>query len=242
MNEKVDFGYQKVARSAKQNLVQEIFTDVAPKYDLMNNFMSFGLHNGWKEVLLKEISPTEGDCLIDVAGGTGDIAGKFIEHGGLRATVVDLNKAMLEAGQAKISDDRIDWVHANAEELPFASNSFDYYTISFGIRNVTNIPKALKEAFRVLKPMGKFLCLEFSQVNTPIVKEIYDYYSFKVIPKIGKFVADNEDAYRYLVESIKKFEPAPRFSKLIEQAGFENVEYTKLSLGVVAIHVGYKLG
>ncbi|MCE2992256.1 MAG: bifunctional demethylmenaquinone methyltransferase/2-methoxy-6-polyprenyl-1,4-benzoquinol methylase UbiE [Candidatus Jidaibacter sp.] len=241
MSKKVSFGFKDVEESQKESLVQGVFSSVAGQYDLMNNLMSFGLHKSWKSHLISEIAPSAEDTLLDVAGGTGDVAHAFLQAGGGKATVADLNKEMLKAGKAKFPDSKLSWVHANAEYLPFPDNSFDYYTISFGIRNVTNIEKALAEAFRVLKPMGKFLCLEFSQVNTPIISQIYDLYSFNIIPKIGKFVAKDEDAYRYLVESIKKFEPAPRFAKLIEKVGFQNVHYTKLTFGVVAIHVGYKV-
>lgn len=239
-HKKAKFGFKEVEASLKEPLVQEVFSSVAPKYDIMNDLMSFGLHKSWKRDLIAELSPGAGETLLDVAGGTGDVANRFLQAGGGSAVVADLNPEMLKAGKAKLSDPRLSWVHANAEELPFPDNSFDYYTISFGIRNVTNIDKALSEAFRVLKPMGKFLCLEFSQVNTPILSKLYDLYSFNVIPKIGKVVANDEGAYRYLVESIKNFEPAPRFAKLIEHAGFENVSYTKLTFGVVAIHIGYK--
>ncbi|MDF3047589.1 MAG: ubiE 2 [Candidatus Midichloriaceae bacterium] len=240
MSKKVSFGFKDVEESQKESLVQGVFSSVASQYDLMNNLMSFGLHKSWKDHLISEISPSIEDTLLDVAGGTGDVAHAFLEAGGGKASVADLNKEMLKAGQAKFPNSDLSWIHANAEALPFPDNSFDYYTISFGIRNVTNIEKALAEAYRVLKPMGKFLCLEFSQVNTPVISQIYELYSFNIIPKIGKFVANDEDAYRYLVESIKKFEPAPRFAKLIEKAGFQNVHYTKLTFGIVAIHVGYK--
>jgi demethylmenaquinone methyltransferase/2-methoxy-6-polyprenyl-1,4-benzoquinol methylase len=240
VHRKAKFGFKEVEAFQKESLVQGVFSSVAPKYDIMNDLMSFGLHKIWKRDLISEISPSGGDILLDVAGGTGDVAHRFLQAGGSSAVVVDLNEEMLKEGQAKLSDPRLSWVHANAEALPFEDNSFDYYTISFGIRNVTNIDKALAEAYRVLKPMGKFLCLEFSQVNTPVLSRLYDFYSFNIIPKIGKMVAGDEEAYRYLVESIKNFEPAPRFAKLIEHAGFESVGYTKLTFGVVAIHVGYK--
>ncbi len=240
ISKKAKFGFKDVDAAQKEPLVQGVFSSVASKYDLMNDLMSFGLHKAWKRTLINEISPCREDILLDVAGGTGDVAHRFLQAGGGSAVVADLNKEMLAAGKAKLSDSRLSWVHTNAEQLPFEDESFDYYTISFGIRNVTNIDKALSEAFRVLKPMGKFLCLEFSQVNTPVLSKIYDTYSFNVIPKIGKVIAGDEDAYRYLVESIKNFEPAPRFAKLIERAGFQNVNYMKLTFGVVAIHFGYK--
>jgi demethylmenaquinone methyltransferase/2-methoxy-6-polyprenyl-1,4-benzoquinol methylase len=240
IRKKAKFGFKDVEAGEKEPLVQGVFSSVASKYDLMNDLMSFGLHKSWKQDLINEMSPSKDDILLDVAGGTGDVAHRFLKAGGGSAVVVDLNEQMLEAGKAKFSDSRLAWVHANAEQLPFADESFDYYTISFGIRNVTNMDRALLEAFRVLKPMGKFLCLEFSQVNTPILSKLYDLYSFNVIPKIGKVIAGDEGAYQYLVESIKNFEPAPRFAKLIENAGFYDVDYIKLTFGVVAIHFGYK--
>ena len=241
MNKRAKFGFREVETTEKEPLVQSVFSSVASNYDLMNNLMSFGLHKQWKKALIAEISPGPDETLIDVAGGTGDVAHGFLQAGGGGATVVDLNQEMLAVGRQKLASQRLEWVHANAQELPFHDNSFDYYTISFGLRNVTHIDMVLREAFRVLKPGGKFLCLEFSQVTTPILRKIYDFYSFRVIPTMGKLVASDEEAYRYLVESIKGFEPAPRLVKLIEAAGFSNVYYIKLTFGVVAIHIGYKL-
>lgn len=241
MVEKINFGFEKVALNDKEPLVQEVFTTVASKYDLMNNLMSMGIHKIWKDKLINEISPVYDETLLDVAGGTGDISQKFLNKGGYSATVADLNPAMLNIGKAKLLDPRITWIEANAQSLPFNDNSFDYYTIAFGLRNITDIKKALSEAFRVLKPMGKFLCLEFSQVTNPIIKKFYDAYSFKLIPKIGKVITGDEKAYKYLIESIRNFESAPRLTRLLQLSGFENVHYYKLSFGIVAIHIGYKV-
>lgn len=238
---KTHFGYKNVAVEEKETLVQDVFSTVASKYDVMNDFMSFGLHRWWKAELAKELNPTEYEVLLDVAGGTGDIGNLYLSKGGKEVVISDLNKEMLEQGKLKHRDPRISWVHANAEKLPFADNSFDYYTISFGIRNVTNIDKVLSEAFRVLKKGGKFICLEFSDVENKFIKTFYDLYSFKVIPKIGKLVADSPDSYQYLVESIRKFPKATIFRNMIEKVGFTQVEYQKLSFGVVAIHTGFKL-
>lgn len=237
---KAKFGFKEVLEEEKQPLVQGVFSSVASKYDLMNDAMSLGLHRIWKDQLIKELSPTSDDVLLDMAGGTGDVADRFLKAGGGSVVVADLNKEMLAEGKKKLGSKNMKWVHANAMDLPFEDNSFDFYTISFGIRNVTDIKKALSEAHRVLKPMGKFACLEFSQVSTPGLAQVYDFYSFNIIPKLGKLLAGDEDSYRYLVESIKNFYPAPKLAKLMEQVGFNNVEYTKLNFGVVAIHVGYK--
>ncbi len=239
MSRKADFGFKQVAEEQKQSLVQGVFSSVAHKYDLMNDLMSFGMHRLWKRELLKEITPCADQTLLDVAGGTGDVAHMFLKAGGKSATVADLNKAMLASGKKRYPKG-IKWVHANAETLPFKDHQFDYYTISFGIRNVTHIDKALKEAYRVLKPGGKFVCLEFSNVNNAVVRKLYDWYSFNAIPKIGKMIANDEDAYRYLVESIRRFPKATRFEHMIKQAGFNFTEFHKLTFGVVAIHIGYK--
>ncbi len=233
-----DFGFKKVPAPAKEGMVQEVFSSVAPKYDIMNDLMSLGLHRRWKKQLISAMNPCGYESLLDVAGGTGDVACAFLESGGLSATVCDLNQNMLKAGQAKHPQSAIEWVHGNAEALPFADESFDFYAISFGIRNVSNMQQALTEAYRVLKPGGKFFCLEFSQVTMPVFKMVYEAYSFKLIPQIGAVVAGDKAAYQYLVESIKLFPAAPRFAALIEEAGFIDVSYEKLTFGVVAIHMG----
>ncbi len=241
MSSKTHFGFKEVETEKKQTMVQGVFSTVASKYDIMNDFMSFGLHRLWKDEAIKELHPSSEDVLLDVAGGTGDISWKYLQAGGGRAVVSDLNKEMLEQGKLKYKTDRLSWVHANAEDLPFEDNQFDYYTISFGIRNVTHIDKALKEAHRVLKPGGKFVCLEFSNVSNELVKKIYDFYSFKIIPRVGKIIADSPESYEYLVESIRKFPSALAFAEMIKEAGFNCVEFRKMTFGVVAIHVGYKV-
>jgi demethylmenaquinone methyltransferase/2-methoxy-6-polyprenyl-1,4-benzoquinol methylase len=206
----------------------------------MNDLMSFGLHHRWKRDLVDELYPLDG-TLLDVAGGTGDIAAAFLKRGGLGAIICDLNPSMLAAGKKKRPQiSSLNWIQGNAEQLPFEDNSFALCTISFGIRNVTNIDKALAEMYRVLKPGGKFLCLEFSDVSLPIIKKIYDFYSLKWIPFLGSLIAKDKDAYSYLVESIRKFPNAELFSHMIEEAGFESVWFSKKTFGVVAIHTGYK--
>ncbi len=243
---KVDFGFKKVATSEKENLVKGVFSSVAGKYDIMNDIMSFGLHYLWKDRLMQELYPWKGHNLIDVASGTLDIAKKFLQNKGAAVKAVDINAQMLEAGYKKLLDDgfvsqNLEILCANAEELPIDDNSFDYYTISFGIRNVTHKDKALQEAHRVLKPGGKFVCLEFSNINNDLLRSVYNFYAFNVVPKIGKAIANDAEAYQYLVESIARFPAAQRFANFITEAGFENVSYTKMTFGVVALHVGYKI-
>ena len=247
MGEKeVNFGFEIVKESQKQQKVQKVFSEVATRYDLMNDLMSFGLHRIWKNKLIKELKPVENDFLLDLAGGTGDVALNFLQSGGGKAIICDLNNEMLAYGQKKRLNKgffnlSLETVCANAEELPFIDNTFDYCTIAFGIRNFTNIPRALKEIKRVLKPGGQFLCLEFSQVHNEILKKLYEFYSFNIIPKIGKIVAKSEDHYRYLVESIKLFPKAQKFADIIEGAGFEFVRFSKLTFGITAIHTAYKI-
>lgn len=240
MSEKVFFGFKTVDKEDKETLVQTVFTSVASHYDLMNDFMSFGIQRLWKRQLIHELIPYEGKLLIDVAGGTGDIAAGYIKKGGTNAVVSDLNQEMLEKGKLKYRGEPIGWVQANAEELPFDSNSFDYYTISFGIRNVTNIDKVLSEAYRILRPTGKFICLEFSNITNRKLVKLYNWYAFNVIPFMGERVAGNREAYQYLVESIQKFPTAEQFKKKIQNSGFDFVKYRKLTSGIVAIHTGYK--
>lgn len=238
---KTHFGFQSVDLDQKEKLVQGVFTDVAAKYDLMNDLMSFGLHHLWKDALIKELSPCDYEVLLDVAGGTGDIAALYLEHGGASATVCDLNNEMLKEGKKKRGDLPIQWVHGNAESLPFDNDQFDHYTISFGIRNVTNIDKALKEAHRVLKFGGKIAILELSNVSIPVLRQLYDYYSFKVIPWVGEKVTGSRSSYQYLIESVRKFPKAETFKMMMLDAGFKDVSYRKLTFGVVAIHIGYKV-
>lgn len=241
MSSKTHFGFKEVETTKKQRMVQRVFSTVASKYDIMNDLMSFGLHRLWKDEVIKELHPSSDDILLDVAGGTGDISWKYLQAGGGSAVVSDLNPEMLEQGKLKYDSDKLSWVHANAEELPFGDNQFDFYTISFGIRNVTHIDKVLEEAYRVLKPGGKFVCLEFSNVTNEVIQKFYDFYSFTVIPMIGKFIANSPESYEYLVESIRKFPTAIAFEDIIKNAGFNCTEFRKMSFGVVAVHVGYKV-
>lgn len=246
MTKKTFFGFKEVNESDKESLVGGVFARVAPKYDLMNDVMSLGIHRIWKDKFIKMLNPSDGTKLLDVAGGTGDIAFRFLKSArGGSVTICDINPAMLEEGKKNAVDNNIltgaDWLCGNAEKLPIPDNSYDYYTIAFGIRNVTNIDKALSEAHRVLKPGGRFMCLEFSKVTNPLMASLYDFYSFQVIPKMGGLVSGDADSYQYLVESIRKFPPQEEFKKMIETAGFEQVTYRNMNNGVVAVHSGWKV-
>ncbi|MCP1549767.1 MULTISPECIES: bifunctional demethylmenaquinone methyltransferase/2-methoxy-6-polyprenyl-1,4-benzoquinol methylase UbiE [Methylorubrum] len=243
-----DFGYERVRLSEKQAKVDDVFRSVARRYDLMNDLMSGGLHRLWKSHLISMLRPsrTRPHQHLDVAGGTGDIAFRTLEAGGpeTHVTVLDINEAMLRVGAERAGhkyDGRIDFVTGNAETLPLPSNHFDSYTIAFGIRNVPRIDVALREAHRVLKPGGRFLCLEFSRVDLPVLEKIYDAYSFHVIPRIGERVAGDRESYQYLVESIRKFPSPDSFARMIETAGFAHVSHRRLSGGIVAIHSGWKI-
>jgi demethylmenaquinone methyltransferase/2-methoxy-6-polyprenyl-1,4-benzoquinol methylase len=246
MSEKTFFGFKEVEKGDKESLVKGVFSNVAPKYDIMNDVMSFGVHRLWKDTFIKMLNPKDGTKLLDVAGGTGDIAFRFLKkaHNG-HVTVCDINPEMLQEGYKNAIDKNIlngiEWLCGNAEKLPLPDSTYDYYTIAFGIRNVTNIAAALKEAHRVLKPGGRFMCLEFSKVENPILAKAYDFYSFKIIPKMGELVAKDKDSYQYLVESIRKFPPQEQFLQMIKDAGFSQTKYTNLSGGSVAIHSGWKV-
>ncbi len=242
------FGFRSIAAGDRQGLVNAVFSRVAQRYDLMNDLMSGGLHRLWKSDMIGWLSPSKAalQSLLDVAGGTGDIARRYLDaaHPQSAAVICDINAEMLEAGRAKLAGrygERLTFVQGNAEKLPFPDRSFDAYTIAFGIRNVTDIPAALAEAFRVLKRGGRFLCLEFSAVQTPMLDTLYDAYSFQVIPKLGGWVAGDEDAYRYLVESIRKFPDQERFAAMIRGAGFERVQYRNLTGGIAALHSGWRI-
>jgi demethylmenaquinone methyltransferase/2-methoxy-6-polyprenyl-1,4-benzoquinol methylase len=244
------FGFRQVEETERQGLVNEVFRSVAERYDLMNDLMSGGLHRLWKDDFVAFLNPPRSDRpfhVLDMAGGTGDIALRIVRAGGLgtRVTLSDISPEMLAVGRKKVAEahleDRIDAIEANAEELPFADASFDAYTIAFGIRNVTHIDRALREAFRVLRVGGRFLCLEFSAVETPILDRIYDFHSFEIIPRLGQMVAGDKESYKYLVESIRKFPPQETFAGLIRAAGFERVSYRNLTGGVAAIHSGWKI-
>lgn len=244
------FGFQPVGETERQGLVNRVFASVAERYDVMNDLMSGGLHRLWKRDLIAQLNPPRGDQpfkLIDVAGGTGDISLRYARASGhnAAATLCDISPEMISVGQRRVADaglsDRITLVEGNAEALPFDDRTFDAYTIAFGIRNVTHIDKALEEAFRVLKIGGRFLCLEFSEVQVPILDRLYDFHSFEVIPRLGQAVAGDAASYRYLIESIRKFPNQERFAQMVRDAGFERVSYTNLTGGIAAIHSGWKI-
>jgi demethylmenaquinone methyltransferase/2-methoxy-6-polyprenyl-1,4-benzoquinol methylase len=242
------FGFRSVDAQDRQNLVNSVFSRVADRYDLMNDLMSGGLHRLWKADLINWLAPSrrEALALLDVAGGTGDIARRFLDAAGPQssATICDISAEMLKAGRDKLGKrfgDRLRFVQGNAQTLPFPDKSFDTYTIAFGIRNVTQIEAALAEAFRVLKRGGRFLCLEFSDVRTPMLDKVYDAYSFKVIPRLGELVAGDGASYQYLVESIRRFPDQEAFAAMIAKAGFERVQYRNLSGGIAALHSGWRI-
>lgn len=241
------FGFREVPTDDKAGLVRGVFDSVAGNYDLMNDLMSGGVHRLWKSAMIDWLMPRKGQHLLDVAGGTGDIAFRFLDavEGDGRVTVLDINHAMLSVGQDRAIDQGrlkgLDWTNGDAQSLPLPDKSVDAYTIAFGIRNVTDIPKALREAYRVLKPGGRFLCLEFSKVEAPVLKEFYDFYSFKLLPEIGGIVAKDKPSYQYLVESIRQFPDADRFADMLREAGFGQVKYRRLSGGIAALHSGWRL-
>jgi demethylmenaquinone methyltransferase / 2-methoxy-6-polyprenyl-1,4-benzoquinol methylase len=244
------FGFRDVPLDDKQTLVNEVFHSVAKRYDLMNDLMSAGLHRAWKDVMINALNPPRGDApfaLLDVAGGTGDIAFRAAKASGagFRATVCDINSNMLAVGRERAAtrhlDDQVSFVEGNAEALEFPNSAFDAYTIAFGIRNVPRIDLALAEAFRVLKPGSRFLCLEFSSVDVPGLDRIYDLFSFKVIPSLGRAVTGDAESYQYLVESIRKFPRPNAFAEMIRAAGFSRVSWQSLSGGIVALHSGWRL-
>ena len=240
------FGFRTVAEDDKAGLVHGVFTNVASRYDLMNDLMSGGVHRLWKDAMMDWLAPRPGQRLLDVAGGTGDIAFRFLGRApGATATVCDMTESMLVEGQKRADAaslaDRLDWVVGDAMALPFADAQFDVYTISFGIRNVTRIDDALAEAFRVLRPGGRLMVLEFSQIPNSALQWAYDRYSFNVIPALGQAVANDRDSYQYLVESIRRFPDQETFAAMIRRAGFEQVKYRNLTMGVAALHSGWKL-
>lgn len=244
------FGFKTVDEEDRQGLVNEVFSSVAENYDLMNDLMSGGMHRVWKSAFINWLAPpkiSNDYHHLDVAGGTGDIAFRLLEAsgGGTRSVICDISGEMLRVGEKRAREramrDRLTFVQGNAEALPFPDNSFDAYTIAFGIRNVTHIDQALREAHRVLKRGGRFMCLEFSKVEMPMLDKVYDMFSFNVIPLLGKLTAGDRDSYQYLVESIRKFPPQEEFVAMIEEAGFEQVKYRNLSGGIAAMHSGWKL-
>lgn len=244
------FGFTKVGEGQKQALVDDVFHKVAERYDLMNDLMSGGFHRVWKDALVSTLAPPKSGAggwrLLDVAGGTGDIATRVVEKSGrtVNAVVCDINDSMLGVGRDRAAkaglSDLITFSQGNAEELPFPDKSFDAFTIAFGIRNVPDIPKALREARRVLRRGGRFLCLEFSEVDVPALDKIYDAFSFNAIPAMGRMFTGDGEPFRYLVESIRKFPSQERFAEMIREAGFERVTYRNYSGGIAALHSGWK--
>ncbi len=243
MSETVSFGYEEVAPVEKTQRVGKVFSSVASNYDLMNDAMSAGMHRLWKDRFVRRVKPREGEMILDMAGGTGDIAFRMQAQGAL-ITVADINPDMLAVGIERAQKREIgglSWSEQNAEMLTFDDKSFDAYTIAFGIRNVTHIDKALAEAHRVLKRGGRFFCLEFSTTLWPGFAEVYDAYSHKLVPKLGKLLAKDEDSYRYLIESIRRFPDMPTFEGMIRDAGFVRTNVEPMLGGLVAIHSGWKI-
>jgi demethylmenaquinone methyltransferase/2-methoxy-6-polyprenyl-1,4-benzoquinol methylase len=237
------FGYKNVKAEEKAGMVADIFSNVAANYDLMNDAMSGGMHRLWKDRFVRRVKPQKGEDILDVAGGTGDIAFRMAKSGA-RVTVSDINQEMLDVGierAVKRGEDSLVWSRQDAEDLKFPDNSFDAYTIAFGIRNVTNIDKALAEARRVLRYGGRFYCLEFSTTEWAGFSEIYEQYSHKIMPKVGKLLVNDEDSYRYLAESIRRFPKMPEFERMIKEAGFAQTRVEPIVGGAVAIHSGWKI-
>lgn len=245
-----NFGFQKVNASEKEGLVRNVFNSVNNNYDIMNDLMSFGTHRIWKNIMVEWLAPRPSWKIIDVAGGTGDIALRILHHVKNSSTsdgiinVCDINESMINNGRNKAINqgvlNEIKWTVGNAQNLPFSDMGFDAYTIAFGLRNVTNLQMALQEAYRVLKPGGRFMCLEFSKLTSPILDKFYDFYSFSILPNLGKVITGDKDAYKYLVESIRLFPDQSEVCNLMEQNGFKNIKYRNLSNGIVAIHSGWK--
>ncbi|OZB05117.1 MAG: bifunctional demethylmenaquinone methyltransferase/2-methoxy-6-polyprenyl-1,4-benzoquinol methylase [Idiomarina sp. 34-48-12] len=242
----IDFGYKQVAKTEKQNLVANVFNSVAQKYDMMNDLMSFGIHRLWKRYTIDCSGVRTGMKVLDIAGGTGDLTAQFSRRVGPTGEVVlaDINDAMLEVGRDKLRNrgvvGNVRYVQANAEELPFADDSFDIITIAFGLRNVTDKQKALESMFRVLKPGGRLLVLEFSKPVQPLLNQAYDFYSFNVLPKMGQLVAGDADSYQYLAESIRMHPDQETLKGMMEKAGYDQVTYDNLTGGIVAMHRGFK--
>jgi demethylmenaquinone methyltransferase/2-methoxy-6-polyprenyl-1,4-benzoquinol methylase len=249
-SETTSFGFKEVPADARQGLVNDVFSTVAGRYDLMNDLMSGGLHRLWKDDLITTLNPPKSARrfdLIDVAGGTGDISLRCLRAGGpgCRAVLCDISPEMVAVGRKRLADaglsGRVALSIGNAESLPFPDKSFDAYTIAFGIRNVTHIDKALGEARRVLKTGGRFLCLEFSACDVPILDRLYDFHSFEVIPRLGQLAAGSAESYRYLAESIRKFPNQQRFADMIRAAGFARASFRSLTGGIAAIHSGWRI-
>jgi demethylmenaquinone methyltransferase/2-methoxy-6-polyprenyl-1,4-benzoquinol methylase len=246
--ETTHFGFEQIALGEKQRLVDDVFHNVAHRYDLMNDLMSVGLHRAWKDALVTAINPPRGPrsyAVLDLAGGTGDVAARVAAAGGsgTRITVLDINREMLDIGRSRAftTGHALTFVLGNAEALPLRDCTYDAVAIAFGIRNVPRIATALAEVFRVLRPGGQFFCLEFSAVDVPGLDALYDFYSFKVIPALGGIVTGDAPAYRYLVESIRRFPRPDRFAQLMRNAGFARVSFQRMSGGIVALHSGWRL-
>ena len=240
------FGFETILEKDKSEKVQGVFSSVASKYDVMNDVMSLGIHRVWKDAMMDWLAPIRGQALLDVAGGTGDISFRFLQRAsGANATVLDLTEPMLAEGRKRAEtvgiSGQLEWVVGDAMALPFEDDSFDVYTISFGIRNVTDPQKALSEAYRVLKPGGRIMVLEFSHIPNNLMQWVYDKYSFNVIPRLGQIIASDRSSYQYLVESIRKFPKQESFLKLVNAAGFENTKYRNLTMGVACLHSGWKI-
>ena len=240
------FGFETILEKDKSEKVQGVFSSVASKYDVMNDVMSLGIHRVWKDAMMDWLAPIRGQALLDVAGGTGDISFRFLQRAsGANATVLDLTEPMLAEGRKRAEtvgiSGQLEWVVGDAMALPFEDDSFDVYTISFGIRNVTDPQKALSEAYRVLKPGGRIMVLEFSNIPNNLLQWFYDKYSFNVIPRLGQIIASDRSSYQYLVESIRKFPKQESFLKLVNAAGFENTKYRNLTMGVACLHSGWKI-
>lgn len=245
-NQTTHFGFETVPEGDKAGLVKGVFSSVASKYDVMNDAMSLGIHRIWKEAMMDWLAPRSGQKLLDVAGGTGDISFRFLKRAKVGyATVLDITEPMLIEGRKRAEaaqmDASLDWIVGDAMALPFEDNTFDVYTISFGIRNVTRPQEALNEAYRVLKPGGRLMVLEFSHIPNDMLQKMYDLYSFNAIPAMGKIITGDRDSYQYLVESIRNFPDQETFIEMVRAAGFENAKYRNLSLGIACLHSGWKL-
>jgi len=244
-SELIDFGYRQVPRNDKEAMVADVFSSVAPSYDLMNDLMSAGIHRLWKDALMDWMAPRPEQMLVDLAGGTGDITLRFLKRGGGSAHIIDINADMLAAGKKRAAlkpyAAQLQWTVASAQAIPLDDKSADRVTIAFGLRNVTDRMAALREAFRILKPGGRFCCLEFSHISQPQLSALYDIWSFQALPRIGRLVAGDEDAYRYLAESIRQFPDQNTLMGMMAEAGFAQIRYRNLSQGIAAIHSGWKL-
>jgi demethylmenaquinone methyltransferase/2-methoxy-6-polyprenyl-1,4-benzoquinol methylase len=243
MNDTVSFGYEEVAPDEKTRRVGAVFSGVAAKYDVMNDAMSVGMHRLWKDTFVRRVKPQPGEAILDMAGGTGDVAFRLADRGA-SVTVADINQEMLDVGIERALERGIDglvWSRQNAESLDYPARVFDAYTIAFGIRNVTRIDQALAEAHRVLNFGGRFFCLEFSTTEWPGFKDAYDFYSHKLVPRLGQAIAGDADSYRYLIESIRRFPPMPEFERMVRAAGFARTRVEPILGGLVAIHSGWKI-